>query len=195
MMLTFKRVFLLLVLLSKPVFAGDKAAGKDDLMQVITPRMQEAQQFMKNHPVLAVGLCAFLLAEIRLLTKTPDCEPSRCDLNRLKCSDVNWQDIWSIVDDGIVGQPIGTDELRTDAKGKIVASTLKLPKGILGNIHTYWTPLATAVGFTCFVYLMERAIVDKNSTNILTYLKTNSDEICKAVTAWFLDNSSMVTNV
>jgi len=181
------------MLLPGSIFAGDNGASKENLVTVITPSMQELKQFTVEHPALSVGLFAFLLAEIRFWTRDPDRLPSRCDLSRLKSSDVNWNDVWNVVDDGIIGQQYKSESLKV-IDGKVVASTLKLPKGVLGYIHTYWGPVLQAVGTTYFVYLMERAIVDKDSKGILSYLQKNNKEMATAIAAYWLGKLGSVSH-
>jgi hypothetical protein len=181
------------MLLSGSVFAKDDAPTNQKLIDIVQKSVNSGKVFIKEHPVLAAGLLTLLLAEVRFQTRDADREPSRCDLSRLTSSDINWTDVWNVIDDGIIGQAFKSESIKVKGD-KLVVSSIKLPKGILGHIHTYWGSVLEAIGVTYLVYMMERAIVNKDSEGILEYLKINNKEVATAFVAVYLGRFGSAMN-
>jgi len=176
MMPMFKRVaapLLSAMLLSGSIFAGGDVSTTNKVQASL---VGNAKEFIRKNPVMSVFFLTLLAAEIRLQTKDPDRLPSRCDLSRLKSSDVNWQDIWNIIDDGLVGQKFKSESIKVK-DGKLVVSDLKIPKGILGHFHTYAFPVMEAAACTYIAYLFKCFIEKANKATLESMLEEKTPKI------------------
>lgn len=139
------------LLLSGSIVAGGQPAV-DTGANADSSLMQSAGKFISNNPGTAAAMFALLLAELRFQTKDTDRLPCRYDLNKFKTGEANWQDVWHVVDDGLIGQQFKSDSVKPGEDGKIVVTAFKPAKGILGYIHSYWVPVVQACGVTFFAY-------------------------------------------
>ena len=173
-------------LLSIMLLSGSISANNQSTAAIQESLVGNATQFIKNNPGLSASLFILLLMELRIQTRDADRLPTRCDLSRLKSSDVSWKDIWNVIDDGLIGQIYKSESLKANEEGKIIPSALKPPKGVLGHIHSYWVPVIQAMGVTYFIYELSNLIALNDSKKIKEAFEAKTATFSAAFLTMFL---------
>jgi hypothetical protein len=146
------------------------------------------KEYIEAHPGVVVAIMALLLAELRFQTKDADRLPCRYDLNKFKTGDVNWNDVWNVIDDGLIGQQFKPDSVKAGDDGKLVVTALKPAKGVLGYIHSYSNAILNAIGVTGSVYLAGDFIYNKKQSSLYKLLKAKNSEVAAVLIAIWLGN-------
>lgn len=176
-------LFAALVISSTPVFAGPSVSTAPSATPAVTSSYSD---------YLTVGNAAwftFFLMLTRLWTREGDTAPVKYNLDELAIGENVANNLYYLVDDGVIGHfgkkpylTVDTDNSRVevalgdaedangkpikDAQGnKIKVSTACYPKGLMGWAAYYYKPLMGAMGVTVFFKELIEATAEANATN------------------------------
>jgi hypothetical protein len=144
-------------------FAGLLASSAPSQANVVCDAVKNA--YNKTTSTLTMKnliIAATFGAALRFWTRDGNNSPVRYNLDELLVGENVQENLWYLMDDGVIGHAGKKPKLKVDESGEIEIPNPVYPKGLMGWTHFYWKPILSAIGTAVFASLVYEAA--KNSS-------------------------------